>query len=70
MIRFRVDFGKNSLLMDLPTDELFDHLGSIGILENIPIGGTDKLKSRDFPTMKKSRKLSVKGFFQAIKYPA
>ena len=37
MIRFFIKNGNNSLKFDMPTDELFDHLGSIGINEDIPI---------------------------------
>lgn len=31
MIGVTVDYNGNTLLMSLPTDELYDHLGSIGI---------------------------------------
>ncbi|MDE6031115.1 MAG: hypothetical protein K2G32_05790 [Oscillospiraceae bacterium] len=34
MIRFFIKNGNNSLKFDMPTDELFDHLGSIGINED------------------------------------
>lgn len=37
MIRFFIKSGKNSVKFDAPTDELFDHLGSIGINEDIPV---------------------------------
>ena len=37
MIRFFIKNGNNSVKFDAPTDELFDHLGSIGINEDIPI---------------------------------
>ena len=41
MIGVTVDYDGNTLLMSLPTDELHDHLGSIGINKDIPIGGTE-----------------------------
>lgn len=41
MIGVTVDYDGNTLLMSLPTDELYDHLGSIGITKDIPIGGTE-----------------------------
>lgn len=40
MIGVTVKHDGNTLLMSLPTDELHDHLGSIGITKDIPIGGT------------------------------
>lgn len=40
MIGGTVKHDGNTLLMSLPTDELHDHLGSIGITKDIPIGGT------------------------------
>lgn len=43
MIGVTVDYDGNTLLMSLPTDELYDHLGSIGIKKDIPIGGTDDI---------------------------
>lgn len=50
MIRFFIKNGRNSLRFDAPTDELFDHLGSIGINEDIRIGGTDKITVEYYPT--------------------
>lgn len=41
MIGLKVEYEGNTLLMSLPTDELYDHLGSIGITKDIPIGGTE-----------------------------
>ncbi len=41
MIGVKVEYEGNTLLMSLPTDELYDHLGSIGITKDIPIGGTE-----------------------------
>lgn len=49
MIRFVIENGKNSLRFDVPTNELSDHLQSIGISENIPIGGTEKITIERFP---------------------
>ena len=42
MIRFFIMNGKNSVKFDMPTNELFDHLGSIGIREDIPICCSEK----------------------------
>ena len=49
MIRFLISNGKNSLKIDIPTNELPDHLQSIGISEDIPIGGTEKISIERFP---------------------
>lgn len=43
MIGVTIDYDGNTLLMSLPTDELYDHLGSIGITKDIPIGGTEDI---------------------------
>lgn len=43
MIGVTVDHDGNTLLMSFPTDELYDHLGSIGITKDIPIGGTEDI---------------------------
>ena len=43
MIGVTVNHEGNTLLMSLPTDELYDHLGSIGIKKDIPIGGTEDI---------------------------
>ncbi len=43
MIGVKVEYEGNTLLMSLPTDELHDHLGSIGIKKDIPIGGTEDI---------------------------
>lgn len=50
MIRFFIKNGNNSLKFDMPTDELFDHLGSIGINENIPITCSEKIYLDFYPT--------------------
>ncbi|MDE6132740.1 MAG: hypothetical protein K2G04_05140, partial [Oscillospiraceae bacterium] len=43
MIGVTVNHEGNTLLMSLPTDELYDHLGSIEINKDIPIGGTEDI---------------------------
>lgn len=43
MIGVTVDYDGNTLLMLLPTDELYDHLCSIGIAKDISIGGTEDI---------------------------
>ncbi len=43
MISVKVNHEGNTLLMSLPTDELYDHLGSIGINGDIPICGTEDI---------------------------
>ncbi len=43
MIGVKINYEGNTLLMSLPTDELFDHLGSIGICKDIPVGGTENI---------------------------
>lgn len=50
MIRFFIKNGNNSLKFDAPTDELFDHLGSIGICKDITIGGTENVSVDYYPT--------------------
>lgn len=50
MIRFFIKNGNNSLKFDAPTDELFDHLGSIGINEDIPITCSEKIYLDFYPT--------------------
>lgn len=50
MIRFFIKNGNNSVKFDAPTDELFDHLGSIGIDENIPITCSEKIYLDFYPT--------------------
>lgn len=50
MIRFFIMNGKNSVKFDMPTDELFDHLGSIGICEDIPITCSEKIYLDFYPT--------------------
>ncbi|MCX4357895.1 MAG: hypothetical protein OSJ43_17040 [Oscillospiraceae bacterium] len=50
MIRFVIENENNWLKFDAPTDELFDHLGSIGICKNIPIGGTENVSVDYYPT--------------------
>lgn len=43
MIGVKIEYEENTLLMSLPTDELYDHLCSIGIAKDIPIGGTEDI---------------------------
>ena len=43
MIRFFIKNGNNSTRFDMPTDELSDHLGAIGIREDIPITCSEKI---------------------------
>ncbi len=51
MIRFFImSNGKDSVKFDLPADELFDHLGSIGIREDIPICCSEKIYLDFYPT--------------------
>ena len=50
MIRFFIKNGNNSVKFDAPTDELLDHLGSIGICKDIPIGGTENVSVDYYPT--------------------
>ena len=50
MIRFFIMNGKNSVKFDMPTDELFDHLGSIGINEDIPMCCSEKIYLDFYPT--------------------
>ena len=50
MIRFVIENGNNSVKFDAPTDELFDHLGSIGIGEDIPITCSEKIYLDFYPT--------------------
>ncbi len=49
MIRFFIKNGRDSLRFDAPTDELFDHLGSIGIDEDIPITCSEKIYLDFYP---------------------
>ena len=50
MIRFFIKNGKNSTRFDMPTDELSDHLGSIGIREDIPVCCSEKIYLDFYPT--------------------
>ncbi len=50
MIRFVIENGKDWLRFDMPTCELIDHLGSIGICKDIPIGGTENVSVDYYPT--------------------
>ncbi len=50
MIRFFIMNGKNSTRFDMPTDELFDHLGSIGIRKDISIGGSGDVSAEYYTT--------------------
>ena len=49
MIRFFIKNGNNSVKFDAPTDELFDHLGSIGINEDIPVTCSKKIYLDFYP---------------------
>lgn len=49
MIRFVIENGNDRLRFDMPTCELADHLGSIGICKDIPISGTEKLSVDYYP---------------------
>lgn len=50
MIRFFIKSGNNSVKFDAPTDELFDHLGSIRINEDIPVTCSEKIYLYFYPT--------------------
>lgn len=50
MIRFFIMNGKDSVKFDMPTNELFDHLGSIGIKEDIPITCSERIYLDFYPT--------------------
>ncbi len=50
MIRFVIENGNNWLKFDMPTCELIDHLGSIRICKDIPIGGTENVSVDYYPT--------------------
>ena len=50
MIRYFIKNGNNSLKSDAPTDELFDHLGSIGISKDIPITSSGDISVKFYPT--------------------
>ena len=50
MIRFFIKNGNNSVKFDAPTDGLFDHLGSIGIGEDIPVTCSEKIYLDFYPT--------------------
>ncbi|MBD5112427.1 MAG: hypothetical protein HDT42_07870 [Ruminococcaceae bacterium] len=50
MISFFIKNGNNSLKFDMPTDELVDHLGSIGINSDIPITCSEKIYLDFYPT--------------------
>jgi len=50
MIRFFIKSGNNSVKFDAPTDELFDHLGSIGINEDIPLCCSERVYLDFYPT--------------------
>ena len=50
MIRFFIMNGKNSVKFDMPTDDLFKHLGGIGIREDIPICCSEKIYLDFYPT--------------------
>ena len=50
MIRFVIENGNNWLKFDMPTCELVDHLGSIGICKDIPVGSTENVSVDYYPT--------------------
>ena len=50
MIRLFIMNGNNSVKFDMPADELFDHLGSIGINEDIPMCCSEKIYLDFYPT--------------------
>ena len=50
MIRFFIKNDNNSLRVELPSDELSDHLGSIGILEDISLHSSEKIQLEYYPT--------------------
>lgn len=50
MIRFVIENGNNCLKFDMPTCELAEHMGSIGICKDIPIGGTENVSVDYYPT--------------------
>ena len=50
MIRFVSENGNDRLRFDMPTCELAEHLGSIGICKDIPIGGTENVSVDYYPT--------------------
>lgn len=50
MIRFVIENGNDRLGFDMPTCELAEHLGSIGICKDIPIGGTENVSVDYYPT--------------------
>lgn len=49
MIRFVIENGNNCLKFDMPTCELAEHMGSIGICKDIPIGGTENVSVDYYP---------------------
>lgn len=50
MIRFVIENGNDRLRFDMLTCELAEHLGSIGICKDIPIGGTENVSVDYYPT--------------------
>lgn len=50
MIRFFIRNEHGSMKFDMPTDELFDHLGCIGILKDIPIRSSENIQFDFYPT--------------------
>lgn len=50
MIRFIIENGNDRLRFDMPTCKLAEHLGSIGICKDIPIGGTENVSVDYYPT--------------------
>ena len=50
MIGFFIKNGNDSLRVDLPSEELSDHLGSIGICEDIPLRSSENMQIEYYPT--------------------
>ena len=50
MIRFFIKNEHGSTKFDTPTEELSDHLGSIGILEDSPLHSSEKIQLEYYPT--------------------
>lgn len=55
MIRFFIMNGNDSVRFDMPTDELFDHLGCIGIRKDIPICCSEYVYLDFYPTDKNDK---------------
>ncbi|MCM1167339.1 MAG: hypothetical protein NC401_15130 [Ruminococcus sp.] len=55
MIRFFIKNGNDSVKFDVPTEELFDHLGSVGIREDIPICCCERIYLDFYPADEKDK---------------